>query len=235
MSFYWQKPWMRSMRVFLWTSSGLKIQSGKVVPMGNDKLQRQQTDLSVASGTSLTDSCKTLAVQMHLTTLNAKSEPEEELVAEFGRVFAKESPVVIEWVFRTWREQSQFFPAIADILKLVKEWRRGERERKELEKGLKDKFLLEEGRKQGQVPELVEIFQQLKDVAMKTMDVPTMQREAQFRERIQRVEPTIIPPAVRLTAEQIEARRSKEQAEIHQYEVRQQQTDGMYEPWPNVD
>lgn len=156
---------------------------------------------------------------MHLTTLNSKSEPEPELAAEFGRVFAKESPTALEWSFRVWRDRSPFFPAVSDILALVKEWRRGEQERKELHDKLDQKFLLEEGRRQGQVPELAEVFQNLRAVAARSMDIEPMKREQRYREKIASAQ--IASPPVTLSQEQIVARRDKEREEIEEYEKRE--------------
>src|SRR5689334_17679298 len=100
--------------------------------MADDRIQRRQNGLSVASGTSLTASSQMLGVQMHLTALNAKSEPEAELVSEFDRIFSRESPDAIQWAFQTWREKSPFFPAVSEMIALVKEFKRGQREQAEL-------------------------------------------------------------------------------------------------------
>jgi hypothetical protein len=70
----------------------------------------------------LTASQQKLAVEINLTALNSKAEPERELVAEFTRVFDHEPPEAIESAFREWRLQSSFFPAIADIAELISRW-----------------------------------------------------------------------------------------------------------------
>jgi len=85
-------------------------------------LRLQNNVLSGAEETFLTESQKQLAVQMHLTALNAKLEPESELAQEFARVFGAEPAEAIEWVFQEWRLQSPFFPAIADIVRLISRW-----------------------------------------------------------------------------------------------------------------
>ncbi len=66
-----------------------------------------------------------MAVEINLTALNSKSEPERELVAEFARVFDQESPEAIEWAFREWRLQSTFFPSISAIAELISRWHGG--------------------------------------------------------------------------------------------------------------
>lgn len=86
----------------------------------SQQLAHQPHGLSVASGTFLTASQQTIAVEMHLSALNSKSEPESELTAEFSRRFAGERPDVIQWAFRQWRETSEFFPAISEIVTLVR-------------------------------------------------------------------------------------------------------------------
>jgi hypothetical protein len=87
--------------------------------------QPHSNALSVQSKTSLTASQQKLAVEINLTALNSKAEPERELVAEFTRVFDHEPPEAIEWAFREWRLQSSFFPAIADIAELISRWHGG--------------------------------------------------------------------------------------------------------------
>ena len=88
----------------------------------NQGLQHQNNALSAADETFLTESQKQLAVQMHLTALNAKVDPESELAQEFARVFGTEPPDAIEWAFQEWRLHSPFFPTIADITKLISQW-----------------------------------------------------------------------------------------------------------------
>jgi hypothetical protein len=93
--------------------------------MHHTNLQPHSSAPSVQSKTSLTASQQKLAVEINITALNSKSEPERELVAEFTRVFDHESPEAIEWAFREWRLQSPFFPSVADIVELVSRWHGG--------------------------------------------------------------------------------------------------------------
>jgi hypothetical protein len=183
--------------------------------MAEQNLQRRQNGLSVASGTSLTASQQTLAVQMHLTALNAKSEPESELVAEFDRIFGKESPDAMEWAFRVWRERSPFFPAVSEIRKLVIEFHRGQREQAELKAKLDEKFLLEERRRQGQVPDFQDVAKQLREAVEKKGEPEHLKRVLQFRQKMQGVGQIV--QTLHLTEEQIAARREKERAECEKY------------------
>jgi hypothetical protein len=173
---------------------------------------------------------------MHLTALNAKSEPESELVAEFDRRFKNESPEALQWAFVAWRDRSPFFPAISDISKLLREYRKAEMERMELEAHIEEKVLLEERRRQGQVPNFREVLKELRSIAENTPESEGQKRWREFNERMRTtVRPTDMQPAsvalgtLHLTDEQIRARREKEQREIKQYEAIEDQRDGMYE------
>jgi hypothetical protein len=180
----------------------------------DDRLQRRQNALSVASETSLTASSQMLGLQMHLTALNAKSEPEAELVSEFDRVFSKEPPEAIQWAFGVWREKSPFFPAIANVRSLVNEWRRGQREQAALRAQLDEKFLLEEGRKRGDVLDFGETVKLLKQVADDAKP-DSAERERQFKHRMLRA--ALALPTIQLTEEQIRERREGERREIARY------------------
>lgn len=158
-----------------------------------------------------------LGVQMHLTALNAKSEPEEELVSEFDRALSKEPPAAIEWAFVAWRDRSPFFPAISDIRKLLNEWRRAERERQELESQMEEKFLLEERRRQGQVPNFADVVKQLQAVA-DGAEPEFMKKQKQFRQKMEMQPISLATATLNLTEDQIRARRDKEIAEIRRYQ-----------------
>ncbi len=127
------------------------------------KLVRRLNDLSVANGISLTASQQALAVEMHLTALNAKSEQDSELIAEFDRVFSAEPPDAVRWAFRIWRQESPFFPTISDIAALVRSWHKTIQESQENERRLQEKLRTEAARARG---ELVE-FSDLKDLLRK--------------------------------------------------------------------
>lgn len=161
-----------------------------------------------------------LGVQMHLTALNAKSEPESELVAEFDRRFGKESPEAIEWAFQAWREKSPFFPAASDIAALVREFRRGQREQMQLKAQMDEKFLLEERRRQGQVPDFRDVVKQLREVAEVLPEPWHLTRWEQSKQRVKGAEMKSVAqiiPELHLSAEQIAARRDRERAECERY------------------
>lgn len=183
----------------------------------DDKLQRRSNALSTTNGRSLTVSQGTLAIQVHLTALNAKMTLDEEglLTSEFDRVFSKEQPEALQWAFQVWREKSPFFPAISEIRKLIADWRRGEQERRELESRMEENFLLEERRKQGQVPDFPEVVKQLQNVIESMPEPEHMKRHRQFNQRIERI--GIAVNSIHLTEEQIAARRGKERAECERY------------------
>ncbi len=151
---------------------------------------------------------------MHLTALNAKSEPEDALSAEFFRVFSRESPEALQWAFQVWRDRSPFFPAISDIRKLTIEWQRGQREQSALRAQMDQEFLLEEARKRGEVLSFGETMKLLKQIADEAKP-ESEERERQFKHRMLRAAMAL--PAIQLTEEQIQSRRNKELAEIARY------------------
>ena len=89
----------------------------------------------------------TVAEQIHLSRLNAKSEPDSLLEAEFFREFAKEKPEILEWAFREHRRNSHFFPGIDEITTLVRRRRRELWEASEAERETREKREDEEKRK----------------------------------------------------------------------------------------
>jgi hypothetical protein len=156
-------------------------------------------------------------MQVNLTSQNTKLEVERELLTELDRVFGAEPPDAIEWAFRTWREESAFFPTVADIRRLVIRFHRLRREHAELLAQQQEREQLEEGRKRGEVVGLGDILPKLREVAEK------MVMPAQHRQMRQRMTVRNMPPALVLTQEQILARREKELEEIRRYEQTQEE------------
>jgi hypothetical protein len=153
---------------------------------------------------------------MHLTALNAKSEPEAELTREFMRVLTKEPPAAVQWAFQAWRDVSPYFPAVSDIRKLLKDWHRGVRERIALEARLEERFLLEERRAQGQIPDFAEIVEKLREVSAQQECEPA-KRERTYRQRMEMRRVSLAAGGLLLSEEQIRARRQKELDEIRRY------------------
>lgn len=152
---------------------------------------------------------------MHLTALNVKSEPESELVAEFDRRFSKEPAVALAWAFEAWRDESRFFPAVADIRKLLRDWHRGQRERKELEEKLDQQFRLDQARQRGEILSYPELLKLLREDATKMAEPEHVTRMKKFRTRMSGI--TQIIPSLHLSEEQIKARREKDRAECERY------------------
>lgn len=138
------------------------------------------------------------------------------LSSEFDAVFSREAPEAIEWAFRVWRDRSPFFPPISEIRKLVLEFKRGQRERMELEAKLSEQFLLEEGRRQGQVPDYGEVVNQLRAI-VENAKPDHLDRWKRFRERLAMKRIASVAATLDLTEEQIRERRNRERAEIERY------------------
>lgn len=155
-------------------------------------------------------------MQLQLTADNAKATPSSELVGEFTRVFAKESPEALRWAFEAWRLKSGFFPAISDIRELVAEWKRGEREQQEIRERLREKIEIGEAEKAGLLVPFDEIKAQLAAIA-EHCRMPEPARTSKIKLLMQARGLAGTPPALKLTPEQIEARRPQERAEIERY------------------
>jgi len=135
-------------------------------------------------------------------------------MAEFDRVFSREAPDAIKWAFQVWRDKSPFFPAVCEIRKLLTEFHRGQREQAELQARLDEKFLLEERRRQGQVPDFSDVLKELRAIAFDAKP-EHLERQHHFEQRVQRA--VIAANTLDLTEDQIKARREKERAEIARY------------------
>jgi len=102
---------------------------------------------------------------MHLTALNAKSEPETELAQEFTRVFGKEPTEAIEWAFCEWRKYSPFFPAISDIGGLLARWHREQREEAAYLERIAERKRLDQAREGGELIDFAEVRATIAQIA----------------------------------------------------------------------
>ncbi len=123
-------------------------------------------------------------MQMHLTALNAKSEPETELAAEFARLFSGEPVEAIEFAFCKWRETSQFFPAISDLRVLIKRWRTERREGEKHEVEQAEKAAIERARREGKLVSFAECMQKLREQLKSIPEPEHERRERAFRLRV---------------------------------------------------
>lgn len=128
-------------------------------------LQTRQSGLIGASKTFLRESQQMLAVELHLTSLNAKTEPEPELVAEFSRVLSEEPHESIQWAFREWRSGSQYFPAVNQICVLIARWHSARYQETELLREKRERRELDAARSRGELVDFADLKRQLRDVA----------------------------------------------------------------------
>ena len=184
--------------------------------MGNE-MTLQPNDLSTTSRQLLTPSQQTLAVEMHLTALNAKISLDSVLVKEFRYVFDSETPDAIRWAWREWRDRSPYFPALAEIRSLHADWHRRQREAaREVEQAV-EREQLEEARKSGKLADTAELKVKLAQIAS-AKGMPEHERKMRDFELRSRHTPAI--PSIQLTPEQIRKRREAELAEISSYAER---------------
>lgn len=158
-------------------------------------LVRQPSDLSVAKPTSWTESEKTLAVEMHLCSLNSKSEPESELAAEFSRTFSVENPEAIQSAFRAWREVSPFFPTISEIRDLVQTWHRVKKRELEQQREAEEKQAIRDARARGELIDFADIKDMVRKIAEKAGPVPTI---AEMAKSIPEIPAHEFPPKAEL-------------------------------------
>jgi len=166
----------------------------------------------------LTASQEVLAVELHLCGLDAKSEAEPELVAEFNRVFAKDKPETLRWAFRMHREQSKYFPSIHEICELVGKRQKQIYLEQEADRIMAERDELEKARAAGL---LVDGKQLVKAMAA-IKRLPGVPKFIPGREHLGRTV-SIELPALHMTPEQImaaveaERQNPKHQAEIEHY------------------
>lgn len=111
-----------------------------------------------------------LAVELHLTALNSKAEPDESLTKEFSRMLASEPHEAIQWAFREWRDHSPYFPAVSEIKTLVTRWHQARYHETEERRRKRERKELDAARGRGELLEFADLKKQLADVAaQKTM------------------------------------------------------------------
>jgi hypothetical protein len=190
----------------------------------HQNLQHQPSDLSAASGISLTASQQMLAVQIHLCSLNSKTDMEPELAAEFARVFSSQLPESLAYAFACWREISRFMPAISDIHALLKDWYRNKAElvwpscgecingwkmidgravrcKNTHPRSQAAKEELEAARSRGELMDFATLMSDLAHLAQ-VPTPPTAQRQ-RFKHAMERVRRAEAPPGIILTPAQL--------------------------------
>lgn len=157
-----------------------------------------------------------LATEMYRTAANAKIGLDPVLASEFDRLFGSEPVEALRWAWGVWRSRSPFFPAICDIVNLLLEFHRSERERKAAAEKREERRLLEEARRKGLVPEFSDTVRELRTVLSAVGEEPEhMARMRRFKERIARASAAI--GTLELSDEQIQSRRERERVEIERY------------------
>jgi hypothetical protein len=118
--------------------------------------------------------------------LNAKVEPSPVLSAEFFRVLRTEPAAAIEWAFRQWRDESDFFPTIHEVKELVATWHRAKADKDRARLEHEERERVKAAREKG---ELID-FATIKDLCAKISahaGTPVPQPE-------EMVKPVYVPP-----------------------------------------
>lgn len=157
-----------------------------------------------------------LATEMYRTAANAKIPLDPLLASEFDRLFGSEPIEALRWAWGVWRARSPYFPAICDIVSLLRDFHRSERGREEEAAKREERRLLEDARKKGLVPEFADTVRELKAVLSAVGEEPEhVARMRRFKERIARAAAAV--GTLDLSDEQIQSRRQRERAEIARY------------------
>jgi hypothetical protein len=127
-----------------------------------------------------------LVRQIHLTRINSKSEPNEDLEAEILRRFHLEPPDAIRWTFETWRDDSQWFPAVSDVRKLFDRWHREKREAAEIEAKRREKEAIEQARREGKLLDFADVVKQMRETLNIQPEPEHVRRQREFTLRMQR-------------------------------------------------
>src|SRR6266568_638537 len=174
----------------------------------------------------LPPSRKILAVQLVLTAQNAKVLLSEELQSEFVREFERESPELLERVFRAWRRRSKFMPAISEIYDLLEEEAHTRDQERQMERDQQDREDREAAREIWQDPAQAQwLEQQARELAHKLALSPAITANRPFI--IRRAQP--VSPGITLTTEEIAERRDRERQEIRELKDAEQ-WNGLSEP-----
>ena len=98
--------------------------------MANKQLARASSEIVQTSQSSLTPSEIALTRELAITGANSKTVLTPTLSDELFRLYASRSPEAIEWVFRTHRERSSFWPSVENLNTLFAEHHRDIRQPK---------------------------------------------------------------------------------------------------------
>jgi len=184
-------------------------------PLRKDGPNAAGNKLQKLSGDSIA-SQKAIAVQVHLTALNSKSESDAGLAQEFLRSFWAEPPEAVEWAFRSWRDASPFFPAISEIRALVDRWHREKREAAEAEKRRAEREAIDQARREGKLVDFADLRKELANTLAAQPEPEHTKKQREFQHRMQRA--ALAVGTLHLSEEEIRARRERERKEIRRYQ-----------------
>lgn len=182
--------------------------------MGNEELQLHKNGQLERRKTSSQESVTSLAAELHLAALNAKSEPEAVLVQEFTRAFMDHPPAAIQFAFREWRRMSDYFPTVRGIQELLDMWHRNQAQDEADRQRAKEQAEANAARAKGELVDFAELAKTFKSLP----ETPEARHIREIGERAKMA--NVAAPPLRLTPEEIDQRRFREQAEIEQYRRR---------------
>lgn len=119
--------------------------------------------------------------------MNAKTELDEFLVAEFSRALLDFPPEAIETAFRNWRDVSPYFPAISNIRELCILWVRHFGEDREMEERAQRQREAEAARERGELLEWSDVLEKFAEIVerataekLATKKMPEVPRNAEI-------------------------------------------------------
>lgn len=99
----------------------------------NNKLALRKNEQLQPSPQLLTPSEVALARELEVTANNSKTVLTSSLSRELFRLYGEKKPEAIEWVFRTHRDESDFWPSIHQLGGLFEEYAKRERGKEKAE------------------------------------------------------------------------------------------------------
>lgn len=135
----------------------------------------------------LTPSETALGRELALTADNSKTVLTDELSKELFRLYDRRSPDSIEFVFRTHRERSSFWPSIAELTALFGEHHRRQQEQTDqayLEELRETRRRLDAAGLPSGEAQVAALRKQLLAI-VKSMDEPTPERKNQLRQSLE--------------------------------------------------
>lgn len=154
---------------------------------------------------------------MEICRANAKADLDPVVYKEFLREFSAADALALDWAFHEHRRRSPFFPAISEMVLLLAEYRKAEREKREMDEQRRKREELEQAKREGKTIPFAKIMSDLAGQVKRMPEPPHAARQRVSKARVALVK----TPTIDLSGEtpqQRESRVARERAEIQRAE-----------------